>query len=351
MWASVTSARTAHARTAGGAKAGDGRSAADLSWAAVSPPVAIAVVSWNTADLLDACLRSMLADVEADLAEVWVIDNGSTDGSPALVRDRHPWARLIVAERNLGFGPAVNRVAAQTTSRWIAPANADIQLTPGALRALVDAGEREPVVGVLGPRLLLPDSSTQPGVQPFPGVVTALLQNLPAHRLSRRLGERMALPGFWDPERPADVDWVTGAFLVVRRSAWNAIGGFDEQQWMYAEDTDLCWRAHRAGWRVRYEPAARVHHVHSVAAAKAFGDVDQRAVRMLRADHRWLRRRRGRLHAWGVVLVNMTLLALRVAVFGAVARMGVRTTEARLHASRRSLVLHRRGARALLSSE
>ena len=314
----------------------------------MSAPVTVAVVSWNTADLLDACLRSLHPDVEDGLAEVWVIDNGSTDGSPQLVRDHHPWAQLVIAERNLGFGPAVNRVAAQTASAWVAPANADLRLEPGALRALVDAGERDTAVGVLGPRLILPDGSTQPGVQPFPGVVTALLQNLPAHRVSRRLGERLALPGFWDPDRPADVDWVTGAFLLVRREAWQAIGGFDEQQWMYAEDTDLCWRAHRAGWRVRYEPAAVVHHAHSVAAEKAFGDVDRRAVRMLRADYRWLLRRRGTARAWAVALVQIGLGAIRTALFGALARTDGRAPSPRLQDSRRALALHRRAARALL---
>ncbi len=315
----------------------------------MSATVTVAIVSWNTVELLDACLGSLHPDVEAGLAEVWVIDNGSTDGSPARVRDEHPWARLIVAERNLGFGPAVNRVAEQTRSPWVAPANADIRLTPGALRALVDAGERDPGVGVLGPRLLLPDGSTQPGVQPFPGVATALLQNLPVHRLSRRVGERVALPGFWDPDRAADVDWVTGAFLVVRREAWDAIGGFDEQQWMYSEDTDLCWRAHQAGWRVRYEPAARVHHAHSVAAEKAFGDVDRRALRMLRADYRWLRRRRGDVQAWATALAQIGLAGARSALFAAMTRTGAGSAAPRLRESRRALRLHRRAARALVA--
>ncbi len=314
-------------------------------------PVAVAVVSWNTAELLDACLRSLRPDAEAGFAEVWVVDNGSTDGSPDLVRERHPWAQLLLPERNLGFGPAVNRVAEQTSSPWIAPANADIELTPRALRALVAAGKRDPRVGVLWPRLILPDGSTQPGVQPFPGVVTALLQQLPLHRLSRRLGERIFLPGFWDPDRPADVEWVTGAFLLVRRTAWDAIGGFDEQQWMYAEDMDICWRVRRAGWRVRYEPAARVHHAHSVAAEKAFGDVDRRLARMLRANYRWLRRRRGPRMAWAVATVHLVLLAARIAILAPLARTGSARVVGRLRASERGLRLQREGAKVLRARE
>ena len=117
---------------------------------------------------------------------------------------------------------------------------------------------------------------------------------------------------------------------------------------MYAEDTDICWRAKQAGWRVRYEPGAVVHHEHSVAAEKAFGDADRRMLRMLRADYRWLRRRRGRTQAWGVALVNLTILPLRIALFGALVRGGVTAAEARLRESRRALMLHRRGARALV---
>src|SRR5215210_2449375 len=105
-------------------------------------PVTIAVVSWNTRDLLDACLASMRADAERGLAEVWVVDNGSTDGSTDMVVERHPWAHLLIPDANLGYGPAVNEVARRTTSRWVAPSNSDIELEPGALAQLVAAAER-----------------------------------------------------------------------------------------------------------------------------------------------------------------------------------------------------------------
>jgi N-acetylglucosaminyl-diphospho-decaprenol L-rhamnosyltransferase len=285
----------------------------------VTPPVAIAIVSWNTRELLDACLRSLREDADRGLAEVWVVDNGSTDGSPELVRERHPWARLLVPERNLGYGPAVNRVAERTDANWIAPSNADLEFEPGALRTLLDRGAAAPRVGVVGPRLILPDGSTQPAVQPFPSVSDALLRNLSVYRLHRRIGERLCLDGYWDAARPARVDWVTGAFLLVRREAWDAIGGFDEAQWMYAEDIDLCWRAHRHGWEVRYEPEARVHHHLSVSAEQAFGDAERRAARMSRANYEWIARRQGPAAAWAVATTSVATLRLRTAVLDALA--------------------------------
>ena len=273
--------------------------------------VAIAVVSWNTRDLLATCLESMHGDAAAGLADVWVVDNGSADGSAEMVREGFPWVSLLEPERNLGYGPAVNRVARGTASPWVVASNADIELEAGALAALLAAGDADPGAGVIGPRLILPDGSTQPGVQPYPGVLDGPLRNLSAHRISRRVGERLYLEGFWDPGRASVVDWVTGAFLLIRREVFDATGGFDEEHWMYAEDLDLCWRARRAGWRVRYEPAARVRHMLSVAAEQAFGDHEQRARRMLAEDYAWLARRRGRGVAVATGVTQVASLAAR----------------------------------------
>src|SRR4051794_41161026 len=97
------------------------------------PPAVVAVVSWNNRGLLAEALRSLEPEVDAGNAEVWVVDNGSSDGSPALVREQFPWVTLIESEENLGYGSAVNLVARRTDSDWIVPANDDIRLAPGAL--------------------------------------------------------------------------------------------------------------------------------------------------------------------------------------------------------------------------
>jgi GT2 family glycosyltransferase len=305
-----------------------------------APPVAVAVVSWNTRELLRRCLLSLEPEVDAGRAEAWVVDNGSTDGSVELVRDEFPRARLLVPGENLGFGPAVNRVAERTASAWIAPANADIELTPGALEALLEAGAADPGAGAVAPKLLLPDGSVQPSIQPFPELWSTLLKHLRLYHLSRRLGERLCLEGYWEPDRPQRVDWATGAFMIVRREAYEQIGGFDDDQWMYAEDLDLCWRLKRAGWSTRFEPAATVHHALSVAAEQAFGDSEARAAKWTAATYSWLARRRGVVVAWAMACLN-----LAAAAFEAVVLERLRPDAGHARA-RAGLRLHRLGLRS-----
>jgi GT2 family glycosyltransferase len=275
--------------------------------------VAVAIVSWNTRDLLAACLESLRADADGGRAEVWVVDNASTDGSPDLVRGAFPWVRLLALTDNLGFGPAVNRVAAQTDAAWIAPANADVAVEPGALRALVAAGERDPGAGAVAPRLVLPDGSTQHSVYRFPTLPFTAAFNAGLYRVSRRARDAMLLEGMWDPDRPRVVDWAIGALLVVRRAAWDAAGGFDEAQWMYAEDLDLGWRLRRAGWHTRYEPAARVRHAASAATAQAWGD--ERTARWQRATYAWMLRRRGVARTRATAALNVGGALGRAALF------------------------------------
>jgi len=285
------------------------------------PLVAVAVVSWNTRDLLRHCLRSL---VDQSPAEVWVVDNASQDGSAEMVAQEFPSVRLVASERNLGFGPAVNLVAAQTAAPWIAPANADVELRPRALRALLDAGERHPRAGILAPRLELPSGETQHSVYAFPTIPFTARFNLGFHR---RVGDRLCLEGFWDPSRERDVDWAIGAFLLVRRAAWDAAGGFDQGQWMYAEDLDLGWRLARAGWRTRYEPSARVHHDASAATTQAWGD--ERTARWQRATYAWMLRRRGVARTRAAAGLNVAGALGRAALFPSARRTNLGW--ARLH--------------------
>src|SRR5437763_1413050 len=109
--------------------------------------------------------------------------------------------------------------------------------------------------------------------------------------LDSRLGERLCLEGYWNPERPRAVPWAIGACLLLRRQAYDEVGGFDERHWMYAEDLDLGWRLHRRGWLTRYVPAARARHHASAATAIAFGE--ERAPRFMAETYAMLRRERG----------------------------------------------------------
>lgn len=285
--------------------------------------VAVAVVSWNTRAALGRCLDALAPEVQAGRAAVWVVDNGSRDGSPALVRDAYAWATLVERPDNPGFGAAVNLVAslAPPETRWIAPANADTALEPGALDALLAAGERDPTAGILAPRLVAPDGTTQHSVGPFPTLGFTLRFNLGlGRRVGRGWAARHGLEGRWDVEREGRVPWAVGAFLLIRREAWDAVGGFDPAQWLYAEDLDLGWRLAQAGWGTRYVPGARVRHEHEAATRQAFGDA--RAERWTAATYAWMERRWGVPRTRAIALVN---------VVGALARRALRITPVGVH--------------------
>ena len=283
--------------------------------------VTIAVVSWNTRELLGRCLDSLTADADAGLADVWVVDNGSSDGSPELVRERYGWVELLVPDENLGFGRGVNLVAEHARGDWIAAANADIEFTPGSLAALVAEGERDRTIGAIAPRLVLPDGSTQHSVHAFPRPSLSLTLALGVPSLSAGLADRLCIEGAWDPDRARDVDWAHGALLLVRRDAFDEIGGFDSEQWMYAEDIDIAWRLADAGYRVRYVPGARVHHEAGAAATQAFGDAG-RGHRHIAASYAWMMRRQGPVRTRAAALLAVTGASVRYAAFALLSPLG-----------------------------
>jgi GT2 family glycosyltransferase len=308
--------------------------------------VAVAVVSWNTRDLLDRCLRSLRPEHERGLAEVWVVDNASTDGSAEMVRERFPWVRLVASEENLGFGRAVNLVAERTASDWVAPANADVALRPGALDALLESAARDPRAAVLAPRLVLPDGRTQHSVFAFPSIPFTLVLQTDLFRLWRGLGDRLALPGHWDTERARRVPWAVAAFLLVRRDAWEVVGGFDERQWMYAEDLDLGWRVREAGWVTRYEPRAVVDHEESASTKQAWGD--ELAPVWQRSTYGFMARRLGMPRTRAIALVNLVGQALRWLALAPAARSDPGRHRAHHEALGRWVAVH---ARALIGRE
>jgi GT2 family glycosyltransferase len=302
------------------------------------------MVSWNTRELLGAALTSLAPEVQARRAEVWVVDNGSTDGSPELVRDEFPWARLELPGENLGFGPAVNRVAELTDSEWLAPANSDIVLEPSAVRALLAAGEADAGLGVVAPRLVLPDGSDQPSLNPYPGPLATLAYELRLFRLRPRLGDRLGVKGYWNPLERRSGGWPTGAFFLVRRSAYDEVGGFDPAQWLYAEDLDIGWRLERAGWRTTTAPDAVVHHHWGAATDQAFGN--RGATRSVAARYGWMARRRGLAVTWTTAAVGVATAAARAAALAPLAMVRPQRWRRPLRAARRDIGYNATGLRS-----
>ena len=243
-------------------------------------PVSAVVVNYNSAGHLVECVRSLRAD-GAD--EIVVVDNASDDGSREALAHADADATWIQTGRNLGFGGAANRGVAAARNDLVAIMNPDAAVEPGALKALVDAVDRERTVAAVGPRVENVDGSWYPSARAFPSLRDAvghafLHYVAPDNRFSRRY---KLLD--WDHDTGRDVDWVSGTFMLVRRDAFESVGGFDEGYFMYVEDVDLCWRLGRAGWRIRYEPGARV--IHAIG-----GSSEAAPYRMIVAHHRSLYR-------------------------------------------------------------
>ena len=242
--------------------------------------VAAVVVNYNTRDHLLACLRSLRAD---GVIQVVVVDNASVDGSGEALRQDDPGAVLLAMTANLGYGTAANRGVTVADAGYVLILNPDAVIEPGTIKVLAEALDRNPGLAVVGPRMEEVDGSLYPSARCFPNLVDAaghafLGLALPSNRYTRRY--RMLDR---DHSVPGEADWVSGACLLVRRSAFQAVGGFDESYFMYAEDVDLCWRLRREGWRIGYEPGARV--THSLGASS-----QQAPYRMILAHHRSLLR-------------------------------------------------------------
>jgi len=229
--------------------------------------LAVIIVSWNVRDLLMACLRSLQADLErAGLAaDIWVVDNGSTDGTPEAVARDFPAARLIARRDNPGFAAANNQAlrAALDASppRYFWLLNPDTEVLPGATAALIAAMESHPRVGVAGAKLLYPDGTLQHSAFRFPGLVQLAFDLFPFPPrlyetwLNGRYPRRL-----YDGDVPFFVDHPLGAAMMVRRETVEQVGLLDEEYRIYCEEIDWCWRMRRAGWRALCVPTARVVH-------------------------------------------------------------------------------------------
>lgn len=223
----------------------------------VPPLLSIVVINWNTRDLLDGCLGSIVSLVEEIPLEVFVVDNGSSDGSQRMVRERYPAVRLLELGRNLGFAAANNRALRLSAGKYCLLLNSDTVVRSGAVEAVVDYLEKNEEVGIAGLQLLNPDGSRQNSIANFPSLWTELFNKSLLRRLSpgRYPGKERSYPG------PIDVESVIGACLFVRRKAMEQVGLLDEEYFFYLEETDWCLRARKAGWRVIHFPGASIYHL------------------------------------------------------------------------------------------
>jgi GT2 family glycosyltransferase len=255
----------------------------------MSPPrVSAVVVSFEAREDLSACLDSLDAHGGRGL-ETIVVDNASADGSADLVAQAHPRARLLRNPENAGFGRACNQGAAAAAGDSLLFLNPDARLTPGALDALLRVLDEDARVGIVGPRTVHEDGRPQLSFGPALGLLAEWRQRRLVRGVRRRDPATLAQVETMTATA-SDPDWVSGSCLLVRRRAFEQVGGFDEAFFLYEEDVDLCVRARAAGWSVRFEPRAVVRHALGRSMART---PDRAGIEYHRSHLRYYRKHNG----------------------------------------------------------
>ena len=256
------------------------------------------VVTYNAAPWIERSLES----VRETGAEMIVVDNGSTDGTLDVVRERFPEAR-VVEQENRGFGAGNNAGMRAASGRYFLLLNPDAWLTEGALEDLVAFADEHPEAGVVGPRLLNPDGSLQRSVRGYPTPWRLATEYFFLRKLAPHSEALNALFGAgFDHKSVREADYLFGACLLVRREAVDSIGGFDEQFFLMSEEVDWCYRFRQAGWKVFFYPDAEAYHVVGASLNPArFKDVVRGHLQFLR-KHRGIRvaERARRVMLWGL---------------------------------------------------
>ena len=267
------------------------------------PRLTVVIVSFQVASLLRVCLDALQICLEGEDAEVWVVDNASTDGSSNMVEKEFPHIKLIRNPDNRGFAAAVNQVLHGQRGQYILLLNPDAVINGRALTTLLGFLNEHREAGVVGPRLVDAEGCPQPSVGSFPSLrlmmseLGGLSRFFPGPR-------RCAIHpnACQHPQGPHMVDWVCGACMVVRQEAVAEVGLLDEEFFFYGEDVDWCKRFRSAGWSVWYVPMAEVVHLggRSVALAVPEGTTDAWHAQACWNDIVYFRKHRGRLAA-GIV--------------------------------------------------
>lgn len=245
------------------------------------PDVSVAILSWNTRGLLRRCLASLFRPEDPEVLEAWegagrplrvfprescsveviVVDQESVDRSAEMVEEEWPEAKLVIQRPNLGFAGGNNVAYRHARGRYFLLLNSDTVVRPGWLSELVRYADAQPRAGLVGPKLVNPDGSLQYSCRRFPTLGAGLFRNTPLQwLLPRNHYTSDYLMQSWDHSSAQQVDWLSGACLMARREMIDEIGVLDERYFMYLEDTDWAFRAHKADWEVHYVPEPVVLH-------------------------------------------------------------------------------------------
>jgi GT2 family glycosyltransferase len=271
---------------------------------ATEPRLSAVVVSFNTRDDLLRCIRS-LEDAVSLPIEIIVVDNASSDGSVAAVQSTFPEVRTIANSQNLGFSRANNQGLRAARGAYVLILNSDAEVRPGSVEAMAALLDREPEAAVVGPRTLNSDGTPQVSYGPALTPLAEWRQRRLV-RSARRRDPRTLRRLEEESRHPRCVDWVSGSCMLARRDALAAIGGFDEDFFLYEEDVDLCIRVRESGRKVVFTGHAEIVHHLGSSVGQA---LDRSKLEYHRSHLLYYRKHNGRL--WTVLL--RLLLGLRAA--------------------------------------
>jgi len=223
--------------------------------------ISIIIVSWNAKDMLEKCLDSISNQSNRYQLETIVVDNASTDGAPDIVKNKFPAVKLIQNSANLGFAKANNLGITRSSGRYVCLINSDVVVLDSCLDRMCEYMDAHPEIGVLGPKVLNADGSVQPSCREFPTIWKNFCRAVALDTLfpNSNIFGRQFMTNFSHDEI-ASVDYLSGCFMMVRRSAMEKVGLLDERFFFYAEDKDWCKRFWDAGYRVVYYPFAEAIH-------------------------------------------------------------------------------------------
>jgi GT2 family glycosyltransferase len=280
-----------------------------------NPLLSVIIVSYNTREMTLECLRTLYAQLGATTAEVFVIDNASKDGSVEAIHKHFPVVRVIALPENRGFGAANNIAIREAVGDYLLLLNSDAFLKAGALATLIAYLDSHPGAAVVGPRLQNADGSLQLSCYRFPSPFRAVCENL---LLTAAFPGNLLVGDYrsWPHDTERAVDFIIGACWLMRSEAVKAVGLFDEEFFLYAEETDWARRFHDAGWQITFLPQAEAIHLGGGSAgnqsAKVFSE-------FRRGQERYIRKHHGGFGLWVFRASVITGAVLRIVFFSLLA--------------------------------
>jgi GT2 family glycosyltransferase len=226
--------------------------------------ISVITVNWNTRDLLLNCIRSVYETTQGIGVEIWVVDNGSSDGSVHEAQAAFPDIQVIGNPENKGFAKANNQALARMKGRYALLLNTDAVPAGGAVQELIRFMDTHRDAAVCGVQLLNPDGSRQNSIAKIPTLATEFLNKSMLRRLfpKKYPGKELDIP------EPVEVESVIGACMIVRKEAIDEVGPLDESYFFFFEETDWCLRMRKSGWKVFHNPKARAYHLQGQTARK-----------------------------------------------------------------------------------